>query len=72
MPCYSLSGFLSAVCLRVRRIRGGDWSSFDVGSPSHCVREKEAQRVREILFDLRQGNAGNHACFNQIHTVTGG
>jgi hypothetical protein len=31
MPYSSPSRILSTVCLRVRRIRGGDWSSFDAG-----------------------------------------
>jgi hypothetical protein len=71
MPCSSPSGFLIAIRLRVLRIRGGDWSSFDAGRSSHCFREQEAQRVGETLLYLRQGNASNHACLNQIQAVSG-
>jgi hypothetical protein len=37
MPCSSPSRFLSTVYLRVRCIKVGDWSSFDVGGETHFV-----------------------------------
>jgi hypothetical protein len=37
MLCSSPSRLFAVVCLRVRRIRGGDWSSLDAGGPPHCV-----------------------------------
>jgi hypothetical protein len=66
MPRSSHSGLLAVVRLGVRRIKGGNWSNVDAGRPSHCVCEEKYQRVKVTLPHLRQGNAINYACLNQI------
>jgi hypothetical protein len=81
MPCSIPSTFLSTVCLRVRCIMVGDWSSFDAGGLSivfesrnineserlYLIFDKEMIEIMHALTKFRQYLVGNRFVVKTDH-----
>jgi hypothetical protein len=70
MPCSSPFGFLSPFVLECDASGVGIGAVLMQGGHPIVFESKKLNESERLLY-LRQGNASNHACLNQIQAVSG-